>query len=62
LLWPCLRKLAVIGMAVAAVVTAFSTLAVMAMCKVMVMDMAATTVVQATIGWPLCWVLQLWAA
>jgi hypothetical protein len=50
------------GMAVAVVVTAFSILAVMAMCKVMVMDMAATTVVQATIGWPPSWVLQLWAA
>jgi hypothetical protein len=28
---------------------------VMAMFKVMVMDMAATTAVQATIGWPQCW-------
>jgi len=48
--WFCLRKRVVMGMAVAVVVTAFSTLAVMAMCKVMVMDMAVTTVALATIG------------
>jgi hypothetical protein len=57
-----LRKRVVMGMAVAVVVTAFSTLAVMAMCKVMVMDMATITVVQATIGWPLCWARPSWAA